>query len=44
MIRFDPFTRSLLVDSIAIINVKTSGGTEFIIPTIRVFDSSIGWS
>ena len=43
MIGFDPFTRSFLIDSSTIIDIEASGGTEFIIPTIRVVDSSFDW-
>ena len=41
MVSFDPFTRSLLIDSIAIIDVKTSGSTKLIIPASRMLDSSL---
>jgi hypothetical protein len=41
MISFDSFARSFLIDSIAIINVKTSGSTKLIIPTSRMFGSSL---
>ncbi len=40
MLGFDPFTRSFLIDSIAIIDVKSSGSAKLIIPTSRMFGSS----
>ncbi len=43
MIGFDPFTRPLLVDAIAIINVKPSSSAKLIIPAVRMFSPSFGW-
>ena len=41
MIGFDSSTRSFLVDSISIIDVKTSGSTKLIIPALRMLVSSL---
>jgi hypothetical protein len=41
MISFDSFARSFLVDSIAIIDVEASSSAKPIIPTSRMFGSSL---
>ena len=41
MIGFDPFARSLLVDSRSIVDIKTSGSTKLIIPALRMLCSSL---
>jgi hypothetical protein len=41
MISFDSFARSFLIDSIAIIDVEASSSAKLIIPTSRMFGSSL---